>query len=450
MRLGIRYRLLVPLGLLMAGVIGASLWSARVAARRAEERVATQMRDLSETIGSATFPLTPAILFTLKNLSAADFVFVQLDGPPLTTFATAAPVPPDEAFAEAADTGLGPAVRVGDVEYRCQRLALKAPHQNAGGVVYIFLPESRREEAVADAQRPSLVGLGFGLVAVVLTFGIGQRLVGRIRALDRRTRLIADGDYGPAPLPRADDELRDLTVSLNEMADRLDRLQQAVRHTERVRLSGQLAAGLAHQLRNGITGAKLALQVHRDEHPHDTEALTVALRQLSAMEANLRRFIDLGRPGPGERQPCSVAGIIGDLVEGFGPRCRHAGVDLVWKPAADVTLDGDPGQLADLFSNLIGNAIEAVGPAGTVTVTLAATDAGAIVEVADTGPGPPPEVAARLFEPFVTGKPEGIGLGLAVARHAAETHGGRLDWRRVAGRTVFQVDLPGTRPRPGN
>jgi nitrogen-specific signal transduction histidine kinase len=75
-------------------------------------------------------------------------------------------------------------------------------------------------------------------------------------------------------------------------------------------------------------------------------------------------------------------------------------------------------------------------------VSLAADAKGAAVEVSDTGPGPPPELTARLYEPFVTGKPEGIGLGLAVAKQAADAHGAALAWRRDGGRTVFRAAFP--------
>jgi nitrogen-specific signal transduction histidine kinase len=66
-----------------------------------------------------------------------------------------------------------------------------------------------------------------------------------------------------------------------------------------------------------------------------------------------------------------------------------------------------------------------------------------VVEVSDTGPGPPAEIAGQLFEPFVTGKEQGIGLGLAVAKRAAEAHGGTIAWDRRDGRTVFRIELPG-------
>ncbi|MBO0698625.1 MAG: hypothetical protein J2P46_09540, partial [Zavarzinella sp.] len=207
MRLGIRYRLLLPLGLLLAGVVAASLWSAHVAARRAEERVAGQVRDVAETLQKANFKLNTTILLQMRSLSGAEFLFVPPDGPPLRTLPPGdVALPSPRAFEESGEAGLGPPTRVDGKDYRCRRVVLHGPSPNAGGVVYIFYPESLLDEAIADAVRPSFLGLVFGLVAVGLTFGIAHRLVGRIRALERRTRQIAAGDFSPMPVPRANDE----------------------------------------------------------------------------------------------------------------------------------------------------------------------------------------------------------------------------------------------------
>ncbi len=445
MKLGIRYRLLVPLALLLLGVIGATLWSAHVAARRAEERVAGQVRSVSQTLQNANYPLKPGVLEQMKGLSGAEFLFIPPNEQAITTFRAGIPdVPANADFHDSDETTIGPIVRVNGDAYRCRRLLLRSPNPQAGGIVYIFYPEALLEEAISDAQRPSLLGLAFGLVAVILTFGIGQRLVGRIRALEKRTRQIADGDFSPMPLPKADDELRDLTKSVNEMAERLDRLNQTVAKTERLRLTTQLASGLAHQLRNSVTGAKLAVQLHVADHPNeDSEALSVTLRQLALMEANLRRFIDLGRPGEGKREICSLNQILTEAIELHRPRCKHAGIELRSEmPIEEIRITGNAGQLSDLFGNLISNAVDAVGLSGEVAVALRRDGKSIVVEVSDTGPGPDAELAPRLFEPFVSGKPEGIGLGLAVVRHAVETQGGSITWKRENHQTIFRVELP--------
>jgi len=115
-----------------------------------------------------------------------------------------------------------------------------------------------------------------GTVRILLARGVGRGqlllargLSRRIRELERRTRLIAAGDFSPMPLPTRDDELRDLARSVNDMAERLAQLQEAARKTERLRLLGQVSGGLAHQLRNGVTGARLAVQ----PRPYQREAI---------------------------------------------------------------------------------------------------------------------------------------------------------------------------------
>jgi signal transduction histidine kinase len=264
-----------------------------------------------------------------------------------------------------------------------------------------------------------------------------------MRDLERRTRQIAAGDFSPMPLPGRNDELRDLARSVNEMAQRLARLQEAVARSERVRLLGQVSGGLAHQMRNAVTGAKLAVQLHAQTCAGgDAEALEVAERQLSRMAADLQRFFDLGRDGA-KRRPCSMTRLVDEAVSLLQPQCRHARTELDWEPPAGaVGVSGDEGQLGHLVLNIVSNAVEAAGPGGRVTVRLVEQESECMLEVSDTGPGPAPGIAARLFEPFVTGKPEGIGLGLAVAKQVAEAHGGSINWTRERDRTVFRIDLP--------
>jgi signal transduction histidine kinase len=337
-------------------------------------------------------------------------------------------------------------VTVAGQTYLCNGVRLQR-HPHEGSTLYIFYPESLWRDALWGAVLPSLVlGAFAGVAALVLTVALGRRLSRRIKELGRRTRLIAAGDFSPMPLPGGDDELRELGRSVNEMAQRLAQYEETVKRTERLRLLGQVSGGLAHQLRNGVAGARLAVQVHaREVNGHaDTEALNVALRQLALVEMHLKRFLGLGRTTDMRREPCPLAAVLGETAALLRPQCRHAHIDLRCELPADAgqTVLGDATQLGHLFLNVLTNAIEAAGAGGTVEVRLSARDGRAVVEILDSGPGPSAEVAARLFEPFVTGKPEGVGLGLAVARQVAEAHGGGITWRRADGRTCFEIVLP--------
>jgi signal transduction histidine kinase len=456
MRWRIRYQLLVPCLLLLVGVVGVSVWMAWDTAERARGQIETRVRNVAHNLSQETnYALTKNILMQMKRLSGADYLLLQPDGTRVSTLTTLPEQPPPaEAVSEDwQKLRLGPPLRAGDQTYLSSGIRLTRPPRT-GETLYILYPETLWRDALWEALRPVLVLGGlFGLGSVALAVGLGQRLSRRVRELERRTRLIAAGDFSPMPLPAPDDEIRDLTRSVNEMAERLARFHETTRRTERLRLLGQVSGGLAHQLRNGLTGARLGVQlfVHENAGGADTSALDVALRQLTLLETNLKRFLDLGRGGELRAADCSLTALVHEAVELVRPRCRHAGIDLRWQPPDDpYTLSADAGQLGQLVLNVIGNAIEAAGPGGQVEIRLRTADCGlriegkksAILEVFDSGAGPPPEIAERLFEPFVTGKPEGVGLGLAVSRQVAEAHGGRVSWRREGGQTCFRIDLP--------
>jgi signal transduction histidine kinase len=457
MRWRLRFQLLVPLGLLLLAIVGISTWTAVASVRRARLQIETRVRNVAQTLSEPPqFPLSPVVLELMKRLSGADYLWMRAKGPPVSTLGEAPAVPPpdDAVVADWRTLQLGPTIQIHGQSYLCSGVRLRHPNQD--DTLYILYPERLWRDTLFAAIEPSLVFGGFlGVASVLLTVGAGRRITRRIQALERRTRQIADGDFSPMPLPTTDDEIRDLVQSINDMAQRLAQFQETMQRSERLRLLGQISGGLAHQLRNGVAGARLALQLFAREYaawaekpgqpPPDTEPLDVALRQLTLIASNLKRFLDLGGQQLTKREPCSLTALVSEAVALLQPQCRHAGIALDWQsPESPYLLVGDGGQLEQLFLNIIGNAIEACGPGGEVSVELHCQErpGRVVVEVSDTGPGPPAELQERLFEPFVTGKPEGVGLGLAVARQTAQAHGGTLDWERRDGRTVFRIELP--------
>jgi signal transduction histidine kinase len=216
----------------------------------------------------------------------------------------------------------------------------------------------------------------------------------------------------------------------------------------------QVGASLAHQLRNSATGARMALDLHRADCPlgRDDECLAVATRQMILMEKYLQRFLSLESPAQTPHEKLDLAQLVANLIQLVQPAARHAQVRFdVDIAAPPLIVWGDADALEHMVLNLLMNAVDAAGanrsqaiarPAAVHLVVAVQAAEWVCLTVTDTGPGPDPAIAANLFEPFVTSKPEGAGLGLSVARQVAQTHGGSLVWRRLDDSTCFEVTLP--------
>jgi signal transduction histidine kinase len=198
----------------------------------------------------------------------------------------------------------------------------------------------------------------------------------------------------------------------------------------------------------------MAVDLHGEECPLGTasESLTVAKRQLRLMEEYIQRFLQLGKPSESAAaKSVDLSTLVEDLLPLVQPTARHAGVTLCWEPSGDVgTVAGDAERLGQMVINLLINAFEAAVQGRTrsdlpaeVRIALAQQSPDRVtLSISDTGPGPAESVKHTLFEPFVTEKPDGVGLGLSVAREVAEQHGGRIEWHRADGITQFTVELP--------
>jgi signal transduction histidine kinase len=285
--------------------------------------------------------------------------------------------------------------------------------------------------------------IGLGAIAVWLT----DRIVRRLQTVQRKVQRIAAGDYAPIELTGQRDELHELSSYVNRMAAELQLMEARIHSVERERLVHALAAGLSHDLRNTLTGARLAIQLHGRECSHDTESIAVAMRQLRLAEDQLMRWLRLGGDASGgaEASSQSLADIFNKAIELVSPMMEHLGshFEEVRSPELNATIIQYSELLTSAVLNLLLNAIQAAGHGGHIKLLAANQTPGwLLIEISDNGPGPATEVQARMFDPLVTTKREGVGLGLALVAQAAKELAGEIAWRREANETVFSLRLP--------
>ena len=443
MRWSIRNRILVPLIVIQAvSVTAASLMSAAMAAARNEQRVVERMTGVVEAIGRANFPMTPGVLARMRGLSGAHFLVLrggrivdsslgQIDVVQMNTAGIA--------------RSLGTSrTRIGGEDYRLEPITRGMGEET----LVVLYPETSLRQARREAAFPPIAaGLAAMTAMAVVTTWIAHRISSRVRRLERGVASIAEGDFREVLVGSERDEVRDLAQSINRMCRRLLDMRHSIESTERARLLAQLGAGLAHQLRNSLTGARLSVQLHARRHPSPgDQSLQIALRQLAITEELVRGLLTLGRAEKRELRPCDIGEILEEVAQLVGSSAAHSDVRLTRNGTGLCPAICDPTALRAAVLNLALNAIEAAGAGGRVRLATEAADADVAITVADTGPGPPPELAARLAEPFVTGKAEGVGLGLALASRVAEDHGGRLSWTRAGGETCFTITFPAGAP----
>ncbi len=277
---------------------------------------------------------------------------------------------------------------------------------------------------IADAGRT--VGL-----ALLATRG-GRALTPRARALAARLLGAAGGMLAP-PRPERD------AADARELLARADRLAAL----------GTLAAGIAHEIRNPLVSVRTFIEL-LPERFHDEEFRT-EFRQLTLAEIEricvlLDDLLAFTRPGPAQPEPSNLNALAVQTVRLLEPQARKRRVSLRVRLGDHVApVLADEGRVKQVLMNLILNGIEACADRGAVDVATSAVAPGgwSILEVADDGSGIAEGVAARVFDPFVTTKDTGSGLGLYIAHRIVTEHGGTIRMHsRPGGGTLCAVTLP--------
>ncbi len=450
MHCSLRNRILIPLiAIQSVAVTVTALAMASLAARRGESQVVDRLNGVIDALGHTNFPHTASVLARMNGLSGAHFVAYDAQRRVLESSLPGLDVLPESLRSIPSAVRLdslrgSPRVVLAGHSYIA--VALQSSAIARGTSLLVLYPETSWRQAQWEAAVPPfLLGVGsLGAMAGVTSW-IAHRVAERIRRVERQVALIAEGDFRELELGREQDEVRDLSRSINRMCVQLRELRGTVAKSERERLLAQLAAGLAHQLRNSLTGARMSIQLYARRHPAagGDQSLEVALRQLAMTEEQVKGLLSLGRVERRPPEAFDLRQLLADVALLVGPSCRHAQVALCLDPAGPaVELVADPAGVRAAVLNLTLNAIEAAGPGGRVRLTALPADNEVTIEVSDTGPGPPAQLGDAVWEPFVTSKPEGVGLGLALARQVVGEHGGRFAQTRADGETRFALTLP--------
>lgn len=441
-------RLVAPVVVLVLAAVAANVGFAAWWELRQESLAARQRREqVADTLAQSRVAVSPPILAALHRLTGDHYVVWDAAGQ-IPGHATL-PVGPAEA-ALLADSLATEAIVLNEVAYRVGSV-------RAGGVrpetVLVLSPRESLARTTWDRVWP-ILGVAAGTLAVLVPLGLRmtRRIATRLGDIERQVSRIAAGDFGSVLSEQGagdqPDEIARLVSGVNRMSQTLAGQRDSLVTGERQRLLGQMAAGFAHEVRNAVTGARLAVDLHRRRcqaavgSQSDDMSLEVAIRQLDVLEEEVRGLLMLGRPEETAATSFSVAELLRDVGDLVGPRCSHAGTRIMQQADAAVMVTARREQLRSALVNLAINGIDAAGVAGSVYLWAVGEGNTIQIGVDDTGPGPAPAIRNAMLEPFVTGKPEGVGLGLAVARTVAESHGGRLEWSRHGESTRFVITIP--------
>jgi signal transduction histidine kinase len=371
------------------------------------------------------------------------------------------------------------ALRGEDPERMCRVAVPVWEDGRSVGAVSLTLPLGRVD---ALAQRVEHQAIFLGAATVVLLVGglsvfmnralaspLGRILgvMGRAEAGDLDARAIQDRQDEMGQVARGLNRMLDrvgsfqaelarrvaeATAELRRTNQRLFAAQQQVARNERLAAAGELAAAMAHDVGTPLTGVSGHLQLLEDEvaDPAIRERLGRIQGQVDRAVTAARRFLGAARPAA-TRVPVDVKALLEDLLVLTSPESQRKGIAVVPVFTEGLpAVTADPGQMQELFLNLITNALDAMGTGGTLRVAAELVsgegDAPAIrVSVGDTGSGIAPDILSRAFEPFFTTRASsgGTGLGLAIARRIARDHGGSIRLDSEPGRgTRAIVELP--------
>jgi len=315
---------------------------------------------------------------------------------------------------------------------------------------------------IPNAHWILLAALGFAaLLCFVLLYVLLVLVERPLEELMDTIERVRHGDLSTrVEFAKRDDDIGRLGRQFNEMVEQLNESRRKLEEFHRREMAraehlatlGELAAGLAHEIRNPLAGIAGVVEVMSKDLPAGSSSRAVmgdVQREIRHIQDILNDLLFYARPRPPAFHASDLNATIEQAVMLARQQVRNKPVQIMFTPNPSLPLlDHDPALIQQVVLNLLLNGIQAISRAGKVEVTSALKGDQAIIEVADTGKGIPAEALPKIFKPFFTTRSEGTGLGLSLANGIVQSHGGRIEVSSTPTKgSRFRVELPLKRPK---
>ena len=291
-----------------------------------------------------------------------------------------------------------------------------------------------------------------GALLVVLTYTVQRPMV----ELQQKIAQLGRGDLSVSvSFARRNDEIGDLGRNFNQMVSQLRESRNEIEHLHRTQMSraehlatlGEMATGLAHEIRNPLAGIAGVIEIIGRDLPTTSPARSVVRdvrQEIARINHIVTDLLQTARPHPPKVRKTDLNTTVEHAVMLGRQQALAKSIEIsMHKDPSLPEVEHDSDQIHQVLLNLLLNALQAISPEGKVSVTIKQLGTDAVIEVADNGRGIAPENLPNIFRPFFTTKGDGTGLGLSLARRIVEDHQGRIDVSSTVGQgTTFMVILP--------
>jgi signal transduction histidine kinase len=310
-----------------------------------------------------------------------------------------------------------------------------------------------RVEAIVETERRVLLGILVATVVLgsLLAWIMARSLSRPISDLRGAMAIVGAGNLNHPVKVDSEDEIGDLARAFAGMTDRLRETQSQLVQSEKLASLGEMAAGVAHGLRNPLSSLRASAQLVL-KHPNSPaagEQLQAIIDEVDRLDRRISHLLTFSKPAPFRPGLERIEPLVQAALPTFADRIRSQGVTLV--VAIDPALPEvaiDPMKVEQALLELIGNALDAMPAGGRLEIAAKASNhvdrpPGITVTIKDTGRGISPDTLREVGQPFFTTRPEGTGLGLATARRFIEQHGGKVELQSEVGvGTTVSIWLP--------